>query len=137
VTGPSEDLRRKVGDMVLSLKPSIEDEAGLERVLSEEIGPRIRDDIGNGSTLPSQDPAEVLAAVEAWAGLVSFAVGSFYGPQSPPKVPGWAQNIPQRLRELTGWLLQPLEIAARALGATSWTISVNVPFGVSIGLGWP
>lgn len=137
MTGPSEDLRRIVGDRVLSLKPSIEDEARLERVLSEEIGPRIRDDVGNGSTLPSQDPAEVLAAVEAWAGLISFAVGSFYGPQSRMTVPGWAQNIPQKLRELTGWLLKPLEIAAKALGASSWTISVNFPFGVSVGLAWP
>jgi hypothetical protein len=137
VTGPTEDLRRTVEDRVLSVKRSIEAEPLIERILSEDIGPRLRDDVGDESALANQDPAELLAAVEAWTGLISYAVGSFYGPQSPMSVPGWAQKVPEKLRELTGWLLKPLAIAARALGASSWSISAGFPWGVSVGLTWP
>jgi hypothetical protein len=88
---------------------------------------------------PQNDEHSEMAAVDAWAGLASYAVARFYAPASPwPwKMAGWKKNAPERLRRIADSLRPALERAARALGAVSWSVSVGFPWGVSISVTWP
>jgi hypothetical protein len=82
---------------------------------------------------------DLLAAVQAWAGLASAVVAQVYAPASPwPRsIAGWGKKATAAIQKVTKLLLGPLQVAAKAVGAGSWSISVGFPWGVSIGVGWP
>jgi hypothetical protein len=86
----------------------------------------------------SAQPAEaLLAAVDAWAGVASYAVVAFYAPASPwRREAGWGEAAVKRLRAIADALADALRIAASVLKALSWTVSVGFPWGVSVGLTW-
>jgi hypothetical protein len=123
-------------------------EAALDAALAEIEG-GLRSDLEHGWDVPPEqragelgedDPAlQLLAGVNAWASLISGAVAYTYAPASPwpRRLTGWGQKIAGRLQWLTNLLLRPLAAAGRALGASSWSISLSFPWGVSVGLNWP
>lgn len=82
---------------------------------------------------------EVLATVEEWASVVSYVLATVYGPASPMprRLVGWTKTVTARLQRITKLLLTPLSAAAQVTGASSWSISVAFPWGVSVGLSWP
>lgn len=129
--GPSQDLRAWVGGRL----DEIESEDQLEELLAE-IESAAQSDVDAGV---GDDGDEVLAAVDAWAGLASSVVARFYAPASPwpPNIAGWGRRALARLRRVCGVLLPALQKAANLLGASSWSISVGFPWGISIGLSWP
>ena len=88
---------------------------------------------------PEENEHSELAAVDAWAGLASYAVARFYAPTSPWPwhKAGWSKKAPERLRRIANRLRPPLEKAAHALGAASWSVSVGFPWGISIAVSWP
>ncbi len=132
---PDLEYRRYVAEQAIHAAESRDEEAmeGLlaqveDRALSEAAG---ADDRNQGAH-------ELLAAVEAWAGLGSYVVARFYAPHSPWKddFGGWSQKAVERLRNLANGLRGKLEQVARMIGVTSCSIAVNFPWGISIGLGW-
>jgi hypothetical protein len=130
VDGPSEGLRERVA----SALGEVSEEDQLDEILGMIEG-ELEGDLG----AESYDEQSELAAIDAWAGLASYAVGRFYAPASPwPfRKGGWDRRAPERLRRIGERLRGPLERAARALGAVSWSISVGFPWGVSIAVSWP
>ncbi|HEY2477223.1 MAG TPA: hypothetical protein VGI17_00670 [Solirubrobacterales bacterium] len=130
MNGPSEELREHVA---LTLD-EVTDEEQLEEILGT-IEEELSSDLGGGP----RDEQEEMAAIDAWAGLASYAVGRFYAPASPwPfRKGGWDKRAPERLRRIADQLRGPLERVARALGAVTWSISVGFPWGVSISVSWP
>lgn len=130
--GPSEHLRARVGERL----DTIEAEHQLEELLAE-IESEAQDDVAGG--FDGENGEDILAAVDAWAGLASTVVSRFYAPASPwPRsVAGWGRRALVRLRRICSVLLPALQAAANAVGATSWSISVGFPWGISIGLSWP
>jgi hypothetical protein len=116
-------------------------EQTLEAALADIEG-MLRQDVDRGweDELSESGGLDLLGAVEAWAGLASATVGRLYAPASPwprRQLAGWAKSIAKRLRQLTNLLLTPLRAAANALGASSYSIGLNFPWGVSVALNWP
>lgn len=137
---PNDGLREEVAQILdrVTHDVVVGDDAGeesLDQVLEMiEAGANLALESG----LDNDGEAE-LAAVDAWAGLASYAVARFYAPNSPWPwhKGGWSQSAPRRLRRVANSLRPPLERAASALGAASWSVSVGFPWGVSISLTWP
>lgn len=130
--GPPEHFRAWVGQQIQTILT--EDE--LDGLLSE-IASAAESDVSTGGD--HQSGEELLAAVDAWAGLASHVMSRFYAPASPwPRnVAGWSRRALARLRRVCGALLPALTAGAKAVGASSWSISVGFPWGISIGLTWP
>jgi hypothetical protein len=90
---------------------------------------------------------EILAAVEAWASLASAVVMEFSLTQQRRNIgaawklggrvwPGWKKALAGQLRQVGDTLRPSLSAARTALGATSFSISVGFPWGISVGLSW-
>jgi len=142
--GPSERIRLEVAGALTDIdaaRPGARtvDEATetqLEGILAK-ITDALDDDLRRED--PDGQPVELLAKVDAWAGLVSYAVGRVYGPGSPGPggMAGWSHRIATWLRgigcELT---LKMMTKAATELGPDSIFVSAGFPWGISIGLSW-
>ncbi len=130
--GPDAAFRRRLVERM----DEVESEDELEGVL-DEIDEALVADLALEEVY-EQDPEEVLAAAEAWAGVASYAVARFYGPASPwPRnVGGWGRKAVGRLRRISARLVPPLQQVQQALGSASFSIGVSFPWGLSIGLSW-
>jgi hypothetical protein len=140
MNGPSE-IGRQAAVAALQDLDETPDLIAEQRLLTvlEGIGEAIRSDIERTERELNSDSAlDELGAIESWASVISAAVARVYAPTSPWKrrAAGWAKEVASRLRWLTNLLLTPLKAAAVALGAVSWSISMNFPWGVSVGLSW-
>lgn len=111
-----------------------ESEALLERVL-DRITAGLRE---ARSQNQEQRANELLAVIEAWTGLASYATIRTYGAESPwPKgLAGWSNGVASRLRRLGSQLEEELREVAIRLHAEGWSISVTFPLGVSVSLSW-
>ncbi len=140
--GPSDEFRADVLESIVSVSdaPDEEAELRLEATLND-IGALLERDLelGGWESLDAESAMDQLAAIDAWAALVSAAVARIYAPASPwrRRVAGWAKSVAARLRWLTNLLLAPLRAVAAALGASSYSIGIGFPWGVSVGLNWP
>ncbi len=81
---------------------------------------------------------EVLAGIDAWSSLVTYALTWVYSPLSPPPEgeAGESKRIADRIRKIAKKFQLPLRAAAYVLGADSWSISYEFPLGFSVGLSW-
>ncbi|HSS34624.1 MAG TPA: hypothetical protein VLL27_15230 [Solirubrobacterales bacterium] len=85
---------------------------------------------------------ELLISVEAWASLASYACTKFYfeGPNEVGtplrRLGGWGKGVVSMLTDLVKRFGQMLSRAMHAIGATSYSVGVSYPFGVSVGLSW-
>lgn len=85
---------------------------------------------------------ELLVSVEEWASLASYACTKFYfeGPNEVGtplrRLGGWSKGVVSMLTDLVKQFGQMLSRAKRAIGATSYSVGVSYPFGVSVGLSW-
>lgn len=120
-----EDLREEFGSKRVT-RPSWSTRLGLDRPESVD-----------------RDTAErMLASVEAWASIVSHLTNEAYtGPLREigalkQRLVGWSRGIAARLTELAELLAGYLQEAMQALHASSFSISVGFPLGVSVGLSW-
>lgn len=111
------------------------DEDYLDRIF-EQIERTLEEDI-ESENLQSQEPDDLLAAVEAWAAVTSDVLIRFYGPQSPLRqgVSGWSKKIAKRLQNLSNRLLAALKVVAGKLGASAFGISTSFTT-VSVSLSW-
>jgi len=140
--GPSDKVRSSLIEPILGVadEPDEEAERRLEATL-DEIGGLLEGDLvpSDWAELNEETAMDQLAAIDAWAALISSAVARVYAPASPwhRGVAGWAKSVAARLRWLTYLLLIPLKAVAAALGANSYSIGVSFPWGISVGLSWP
>jgi hypothetical protein len=131
VEGPSDALREHIATRA----EETESEEELDDVLSE-----IEDAMSTDfATVESDDPIDDLAAIDAWAGLASYAVARFYAPSSPwpRRLGGWGKRAARRLRRIVSALEPRLKTAAQKTGASSWSIGVSFPWGIQVSLTWP
>jgi hypothetical protein len=146
--GPSIEFRQEVANRMDGISPSQsapsnvtpEMESGLEGLLAEIDG-RLRDDMGSSSILRNDalaetDANDVLAAIDAWMSLASYAIGRVYAPQSPFRggLAGWTLDVGRRIEDLARSVRNAISHAAKGLGAESWSVASGFPFGISVGL---
>ena len=138
--GPSESLRQAIVGMLHGIDEA--PDLWAEQQLMQAMGvieEGISSDIERVEPELSSDSArDVLSAVESWTSVISAAVARVYAPTSPWKrrIAGWAKEVANKIRWITNLLLAPLKGAAIVLGASSWSIGINFPWGVSVGLSW-
>jgi hypothetical protein len=130
MNGPEDELRGRVADVA----EEVASEAALEDLLAE-IEDALRADIEHGA---GETPEDDMAAIESWASVASYAVARFHAPASPwPRdLAGWGKNAAGRLRSIANALSAVLRGVAHAAGATSFSIAVGFPWGITIGLSW-
>jgi len=160
VNGPDFEIRASILDSLVELAAQVleSDQRGLgfegtalaenslERVL-DQLAEMVSQDISASEYFQTASPRalgeeegrDLLAAVDAWAGLASAVVARTYAPASPWRrnVAGWGKKATAALQRITKLLLTPLQVAATALGASSWSIGIGFPWGISISLSWP
>ncbi|MEV1004165.1 hypothetical protein [Nonomuraea sp. NPDC050202] len=134
--GPDLDLRGEVASRAHELGGA-GDERGFERLL-DDIRSSYSEDVTREEN-QAQDPTELLAAVDAWASLISDACVRFYGPESPLRqsLAGWSMKIALKLRELTNLLAHVQANAAKQLGASEYGMAIGFPWpSVSVSIVW-
>ena len=122
---------------------AVREEAELESLL-ESIGTIAMDElVPIAEEAENQRAAEeILVSVEAWASLASYACTKFYfeGPSEVGtplrRLGGWSKGVVSQLTALAQRFGQMLSRAMHAIGATSYSVGVSFPFGVSVGLSW-
>jgi hypothetical protein len=122
---------------------SVREEAQLEMLLGS-IGAIAMDELVPLAEEAGDQRAaeEILVSVEAWASLASYACTKFYfeGPNEVGtplrRLGGWSKGVVSQLTQLAQRLGQMLSQAMHALGATSYSVGVSFPFGLSVGLSW-
>jgi hypothetical protein len=156
--GPAEDFRAYVSQRVESLVTegvwaeavSERAEDALDDILTE-IAAVAESDLASDEFLTSsaafearnltvEQAEDLLAAVNAWASVASYAAARLYAPNSPWRtgLAGWSKKIAKTLGRIVSILLTPLKAVAVALGASSWSIGINFPWaGVAVSLTWP
>ena len=123
------------------------DEADLRELLAFVRNAARDDSAMNQPPGADRDVAiKALAGVEAWASLASYAVVRFYDPEHGPgsagawrrRFAGWGRDVTEELVEICGDLSDRVRaIGANLIGATSFSIGVNFPWGISVSFSWP
>jgi hypothetical protein len=130
-----ESLRLSFVDRVEAVR-----DAGSENELAsllDEIGEEAARDleqvVGTGD-----GGYELVVAVEAWASLASYATTRFYfeGPESIRRLGGFSKDVVSSLQRHAQTYSAYLRRALQATHATSFSIAVGFPFGLSLGLAW-
>lgn len=136
---PNDELRATVFDAAQRSRPLTDRAADGE--LAGLIGLIINELEREISEHPAEedDPEELAATCHAWTSLVSHALELVYAPMSPfPRnVAGWGQSAIHQVQKFARALQTPLSAAQAGLGASSYSITVGFPWGVSIGFTWP
>ena len=90
--------------------------------LLQEIDARLRDDMGASAMLRNEvlDEAaanDILAAIDAWMSLASYAIGRTYAPQGPFRggLAGWTLDVGRRIEDLASSVRGALSRAAKGL----------------------
>lgn len=93
----------------------------------QRIQEAIESDVALGRE--SADPGEDFEAIESWLSVASYAFASVYAPQSPlpAGLVGVSKKIMRRMRRIAAVCSDPAGAAARALGATGYSIGVGFP----------
>jgi hypothetical protein len=131
MTGPDDGFRAEVA-------------LAAEEIVSEEqldaLLVRIEEELAADLKEPEEDAERMIDGVVQWASVASYAVARFYGPASPwpsRDLAGYGKRAVEKLREIASQLSQPLAFALHSTGASSFSISVGFPWGISVGLSWP
>lgn len=130
-----ESVRNRVVEEVEEAR-SDQDEGRLSEVLSGISGAVSADLERHLAEGDSAD--EVVAAIDAWASVHSYAISRFYfeGPQSLLRRGGFDKRVTQQLQRAADTFESWLTRAVEALRASGFSISVGYPWGISIALEW-
>lgn len=129
MNGPSDELVKRV--QALAPGPP-GPPTGTLRFRSEDVEPPeklvadIVDQLGRDVQTPAQTPADEVAAAQAWAYLASQAAQSG----------GTSQKILKKLLEVAQELSKALSTAVQEIGADSFSVSAQVPWGVGVTISW-
>ena len=117
------------------------DETGLEQLLGWILD-EAKADLQLPSVASEEESSRLLAAAHAWPSLVSYATGRFYTePKAEVGTPfrriaGWSKEVAKKLDQLSQMLSPVLRNALGHTQATSFSIGVQFPWGVSVSLEW-
>jgi hypothetical protein len=127
--GPSDDFRVELAHQL----DMVQTEEQLDNVLAE-----IEDALAVDAEQITESADDVVAVME-WASVSSYAMARFYGPASPLRkdLAGYGKKAVKRLTSICDQLRGPLQAALRTTGASSFSISVGFPWGISVSLTWP
>jgi hypothetical protein len=133
-------LEELLRDVLARAREDLYDQFGVERA----TGPSWRDRLGlpRADNLNPERAERMLASVEAWASIAShLTIEAYVGPLREvgavrQRVVGWSRSVVARLTDLADLLAGYLQKAMHKLKASSFTISVGFPVGVSVGLSW-
>jgi hypothetical protein len=139
--GPRDDFREYVAgraheleteDQLLELLAEIEREAHADAGV---IDVPDETDEGDAAVAFAED---LLASVEAWISIVSYALGVFYAPASPWRrdKAGWAKDAVEKSRALGEWLVKLCGDALRKVGVSSLAVGAAFPFGITVSASW-
>jgi uncharacterized membrane protein YccC len=135
--GPTDEFREQIAREI----DALESEEDLYEIL-DRIEGQVREDepgdVGN-----EEDALHELGAIEAWASLASDATIALYAPGSlnllrrkGRDLAGWSNDAVERLRRIAQALRNKLGTVAAVLGALVFSIGVNFPWGITIGISW-
>ncbi|MDN5762433.1 MAG: hypothetical protein L0H41_08975 [Microlunatus sp.] len=139
---PNDEMRYRAAEVSVNWRPGDYPDAQVEQELDEVLG-QLEDEMSQSidigarvETLTEEEAEDQLAAVDAWAGLISSVIGRAYAPASPwpRRSAGWDKRIVKRLRRMATKLRAALAPVSSALGAVHFSISVGFPWGIAIGL---
>jgi hypothetical protein len=135
--GPQDEFRTEIGRSIDAL--GTEDD--LYRIL-DKIEARIRRD-EPGDVQTEEAAFRELGAIEAWASLASDATIALYAPGSRNllrrkghDVAGWSNDAAEKLRRIAHALRDKLGQVALVLKALVFSVGVNFPWGITIGISW-
>jgi hypothetical protein len=108
-------------------------------VVSREAGEQLERQFGDREPVDVEEAHGMVSAVEAWASVLSYATSCFYfeGPESLPRLGGFSpKDVTPKLQDAVRKFVPFLQRACQATSASSFSVSVGFPWGVSVGLGW-
>jgi hypothetical protein len=134
---PTNELRQEVALAIDALQTESDLNVILDRIETEVLKEE------PGDVQSEADAYDELGAIEAWASLASDAVIALYAPGSlnllrrkGHDLAGWSQGAVQRLRKIASALRDKLGQVAVVLRGVGFSVGVNFPWGISIGLSW-
>jgi hypothetical protein len=132
-----EETRQNVVRWVEEARDNDWDEDALAVAL-EQVAEISEADLNRLAEHYAEDERVMFGAVEAWASVASYASSRFYvdGPESFLKRGGESKRVSDSLHDLTAKWSPFLRSACAATKASSFSIAVGFPLGVSIGLTW-
>lgn len=88
--------------------------------------------------IDDEDGYAMLAGVEAWASVASYAMTRFYfeGPNSVLRRGGQSKPVSEKLADLATTWGGVLRSALKKTHASSFSIAIGFPFGIQVGLTW-
>lgn len=138
---PSEELLAQVHDEIRQVRGyrrrDTQDERHAEKALSLMVGELARLNLSEVTPPATLAHAHALiAAADEWISLASSICCRVYAPASPmPRLLlMWSRKVAESLRMICSMMEQVISMAARLLGASSWTVAASFPWGVSLGL---
>lgn len=136
--GPTQDFRAHVAERadavlteeeLLVLLGEIEEQAHAD---GEEVI-AVPDDSREAAVVANA----LLACVEAWTSVVSYALWAYYSHASRRHDhAGWSKDAVERSRELGQWLIQLCGSALSKVGVSSLSVGAAFPFGITVSVGW-
>lgn len=107
--------------------------------ISQQASEQLEQQFGDHEPLDAEEAHGMVSAIEAWASVLSYATSCFYveGPESLPRLGGFSpKNVMPKLQDAVRKFVPFLRRACSATGASSFSVSIGFPWGVSVGLGW-
>jgi hypothetical protein len=137
---PTNELRAMVFEVAAGIRYQTDEVADTRLAeLIALINEQLQLEVERNPPNDGDDVKVLVATCDAWASLVSHALAQAHAPLSPfPRnLAGWGQRAIQRVQQFAGTLQIPLSAAQQGLRASSYSISVGFPWGISIGFTWP
>jgi len=108
-------------------------------IISQQAEEQLDRQFGDHEPADVEEAHGMVSAVEAWASVLSYATSCFYfeGPESLFRGGGFSpKDVTPKLQDAVRKFVPFLRRACQAIGASSFSVSVGFPWGVSVGLGW-
>jgi hypothetical protein len=138
---PSTELLGEIYQLTRQIRGyrrrDVRDEQLAERALALVVR-RLRD-FHLGEIDPPADRGRanaLIAAADEWLSLASSICIRVYAPSSPSprQLLKWSRKVAALLREICSTIELAISVAARELGASSWSVAASFPWGVSLAL---
>lgn len=137
---PFEAARRHYVPIIEQISQTGDQDVRAEEELAGVLDSIREDSVRHLTSIDDQANSgeSLLTAVNAWASLASYATMRFYleGPQSARKNGGFSEKVADRLLSAADAWRPFLKRAVKTMRASSFTVSVGLPLGISIGLTW-
>jgi hypothetical protein len=130
VKAPDIEFRQFIARQAAEMQTEDDVDKVLSMVEEQALAEATQDD-------PDQKADDALAVIDAWASLASYVVWRFYSPRSPREdEAGMSEKAAKKLRNISKAFRGKLYQIMAEIGASGFSISVGLTWGVSVGLTW-